>query len=84
MRKKQIEQQAQLQKKYKNQFDSIINKTPFLKKLKDGSNGLKHSDITTGTTSQEYKDNYDQIDWGKKLDKPKSYRTKINGKYVDD
>lgn len=85
MSNKEINKQLEIQKKYKNTFDNIVNKTPYLKKIKDKTEGLKYGgDINSGVPDQQYKDNYDKIDWGKKDTsiKPK-YRTKINGVYQD-
>jgi len=82
MSNKEINKQQEIQKKYKNTFDNIVNKTPYLKKIKDESNGLKYKgDFNTGVPDQQYKDNYDKIDWGKKP-KPK-FKIKINGVYQD-
>jgi len=46
---------------------------------------LKASEITTGVNDQQYKDNYDKIQWSKKdkKEKPK-FRVKVNGKYIDE
>lgn len=80
-----VDKEIRIQHENKTKFDNIINKSPYLKKLKDQSNGLKYKgDIQTDVPTQQYKDNYDQINWTKKLDKKPSYRLKINGKYVDE
>ena len=88
MSNKDINKQMEIQHKHKNTFDNIVNKTPYLKKIKDESNGLKYSgDFNTGVPDQQYKDNYDKIDWnkGKKEDKPKpKFRIKVNGVYQDE
>lgn len=82
----------QIQQKAKK----IVDKNPKLRALKSASEGEKSMFNSTswhggkgsaprpGTFSQEYKDNYDQIDWSKGREKKKSYKTKINGVYVDD
>lgn len=85
MSKDQINKQIEIQHKYKNTFDNIINKTPYLKKLRDQSEGLKYKgDIISGDTSDQYKANYDQIDWSKTKTQKKNYRVKINGVYQDE
>lgn len=67
--------------------EKIINKNPMLRELRDTSEGFRTgSGISTGAdTSQQYKDNYDKIDFTKrpKADKPK-FRVKVNGKYTDE
>lgn len=84
MSNKEINKQMEIQRKYKNQFDKVINKTPYLKKIKDKSEGLKYSgDFNTGVPDQQYKDNYDKIDWGTKDETPKKYKVKVNGVYQD-
>jgi hypothetical protein len=80
-----INKQIEIQHKYKNTFDNIINKTPYLKKLRDQSEGLKYKgDIISGDNSDQYKSNYDQIDWTATKNQKKNYRVKINGVYVDE
>lgn len=84
MSNKEINKQMEIQRKYKNQFDKVINKTPYLKKIKDKTEGLTHrGTIVAGDHSQEYKDNYDKIDWGTKDETPKKYKVKVNGVYQD-
>ena len=76
-----VTREMRIQHENKTKFDNIINKTPMLKKLKDQSNGLKYKgDIV----SSGFGDNYDQINWGKKLNSNKSYRVKVNGVYIDE
>ena len=84
--KDKINKQIEVQRKYKSQFDNVVNKVPYLKKIKDNAEGLTHrGDIISGDNSQEYKDNYDKIVWTKReeAEKPK-FRTKVNGKYTDE
>mgnify|MGYP003138384742 CR=1 FL=1 len=84
-KKDPIAKQMEIQRKYKNTFDNIINKSPKLKKLKDQTEGLTHrGTIVASDSSQEYKDNYDKIDWGNKDTTKRKYKVKINGVYVDD
>ena len=66
--------------------ESTIAKNPTLRAARDQAEGFKPgSGISSGVVDQQYKDNYDKINWGKKdtTIKPK-YKTKINGVYVDD
>ena len=70
------------------QLEKIVSKNPFLRKMRAQSRGEKAADITTaGDVSQQYKDNYDKIDFTKRTDseKPK-FKTHINGvlQYPDD
>ena len=84
--KDKINKEMETQRKYKSQFDNVVNKVPYLKKIKDNAEGLTHrGDIISGDNSQEYKDNYDKIVWTKReeAEKPK-FRTKVNGRYVDE
>ena len=84
--KDKINKQIEVQRKYKSQLDNVVNKVPYLKKIKDNAEGLTHrGDIISGDNSQEYKDNYDKIVWTKReeAEKPK-FRTKVNGRYVDE
>ena len=84
--KDKINKQIEVQRKYKSQLDNVVNKVPYLKKIKDNAEGLTHrGDIISGDNSQEYKNNYDKIVWTKReeAEKPK-FRTKVNGRYVDE
>ena len=84
--KDKINKEMETQRKYKSQFDNVVNKVPYLKKIKDNAEGLTHrGDIISGDNSQEYKNNYDKIVWTKReeAEKPK-FRTKVNGRYVDE
>ena len=67
--------------------EKTIATNPALRQLRDVQQGFKPSSgISTGSdVSQQYKDNYDKIDFTKReeADKPK-FRTKINGKYTDE
>tara|TARA_R110000772_G_scaffold163907_3_gene275351 strand:+ start:615 stop:899 length:285 start_codon:yes stop_codon:yes gene_type:complete len=68
--------------------ETTIAKNPFLRAQRDKVEGLKSSSaINTGVNDEQYKSNYDKIDWnkGKKEDKPKpKFRYKVNGVYQDD
>ena len=48
------------------QLERIVDKSPFLKKMRAKSQGESYSEISTSAPSQQYKDNYDKIDWSKK------------------
>ena len=61
--------------------ESIIAKNPQLRRMRDIQQGFKP---TSGITSAGFGDAYDQIDWGKKDNKKKSYKVKVNGRYIDD
>lgn len=66
--------------------ESIIAKNPVLRAARDTAEGFKPSSgITTGADiSEEYKNNYDQIDWSGVRSEKKNYRVKVNGRYVDE
>lgn len=67
--------------------EKMIASNPVLRAARDTAEGFKASSgiSTGGDVSQQYKDNYDKIDFTKRAeaDKPK-FRTKINGKYTDE
>jgi hypothetical protein len=65
--------------------ESIIAKNPFLRAQRDKTQGLGPSSaINTGVNDQQYKDNYDKIQWGNKEDKPKpKFTMRVNGKVVN-
>lgn len=63
--------------------EKLIGKSKELKKIRSIKDGMAYSEINSGVNDQQYKDNYDKIDWGKSKVKPK-FRTKINGVYQDD
>ena len=75
----------------RKQAKAIVDKSPELKRAKDISNGFsgKGFGATHGgkgsarriEDEQQYKTNYDKIDWGKK---PKAkFKIKVNGVYQD-
>ena len=76
--------------------EKIINNNSALKKARDISQGLQKPDSAYGDTShgkgsaqrgnsQEYKDNFDKIDFSKsKSTTKKGWRVKVNGVYVDE
>ena len=67
------------------QAEKIIDSSPELKRIRSIKDGLTPVGITTGVNDQQYKDNYDKIDWNtSKRSNKKAYRTKINGKYTDE
>lgn len=71
----------------------IVDKSPKLRALKSqsqgekplfsASDGGKGSAPRPGVGSEEYKANFDQIDWSHNRNTKKSYRVKINGVYQD-
>jgi len=65
-------------------LEKMVYNTPFLKKMRAKSQGEKYSDIVSADKSEEYKQNYDKIDWTHNRDQKKNYRVKINGKYQDE
>lgn len=78
----------------RKQAKAIVDKSPALKHVKDiseggsgkaysASHGGKGSAPRPGTYTQEFKDNFDKIDWSKNKEKPK-FRIKVNGKYIND
>jgi len=83
-----------IQKKAKH----IVDKSPKLKALKSASQGEKSlfhgagrasdggkgSAPRPGTHSQQFKDNFDKINWGNRLNTNKSFRVKVNGVYLDE
>lgn len=78
------------------QNEKIINENMALKQARDisqgvqkGENAYKHDSHGKGSAqrgnSQEYKDNYDKIDFSKtKSVTKKGWKVKINGVYVDE
>lgn len=61
--------------------ESAIAKNPLLRELRDTSEGFKPgSTIRTAG----FGDNYDKIDFNNKDNSKRTYRLKINGRYVDD
>ena len=66
--------------------EKLINQDPALKRVRDIQQGFKPSStITTGAdVSQQYKDNYDKIDFTGVRTEKKNYRVKINGVYIDE
>ena len=66
-------------------LEKIVHKTPFLKKMRAQSHGEKYNEIVSSDNSQQYKDNYDKIQWTKPEHKEKPlFRVRINGKYQDE
>ena len=65
--------------------ESIIAKNPFLRAQRDKTQGFAPSSaINSGVVDQQYKDNYDKIDFSKKDDRKRNYRIKVNGRYIDE
>ena len=65
------------------QAEKIIDKNPYLKKVRSVKDGEKYSEINSGVNDQAYKDGYDNIKWSKNKKKP-SFKVKVNGKVVSD
>ena len=63
--------------------EKLIDRSPELKKIRSIKDGLKPSEITTGANDQQYKDNYDKIEWGKNKKKP-SFKVRVNGKVINE
>lgn len=77
--------------------EKLINQDPALKRVRDIQQGIdkpahkygqthggKGSAPRTDINSQQWKDNYDAIDWSTTRQEKKNYRTKINGRYIDE
>ena len=66
--------------------EKTIAKNPLLRSVRDTAEGFKPSSgiSNAGDISQEYKDNFDKIDFKGDYKERKGYRVKVNGKYVDD
>ena len=65
--------------------EKIINQNKVLKSARDKVEGFsKTSMITTGVNDEQYKAGYDQIKWNTDNTVKKSYKVKINGRYVDE
>lgn len=66
--------------------EKLIAQNPVLRSARDISEGFKPgSGISTGAdVSQQYKDNYDKIDFKGVRAEKKNYRVKVNGKYIDE
>lgn len=65
-------------------LEKMVYQNSFLKKMRAKSHGEKYNDIVSADNSEEYKANYDKIDWTGVRSEKKSYRVKVNGVYVDD
>ena len=46
--------------------ERIIDKSPFLKKMRSQSQGESYTEIKTQVASDQYRANFDKIDWSKK------------------
>lgn len=65
--------------------EKIINQSKTLKSARDKVEGFtKTSMITTGVNDDQYKEGYDKIQWNTDPKQKKSFRVKINGKYLDE
>ena len=64
--------------------EKLIASNPALRAARDGAEGFKPSSgISSYDNSEEYKNNFDKIDWSKGKEKPK-FKVKVNGVYQDD
>jgi hypothetical protein len=64
--------------------EKLISKHPTLRAARDVTEGFTPgSGISTGVNDQQYKDNYDKIEWGKNKKKP-SFKVRVNGKVIND
>tara|TARA_R100000734_G_C3233976_1_gene40955 strand:- start:4 stop:267 length:264 start_codon:yes stop_codon:yes gene_type:complete len=64
--------------------EKLIAKNPILRAARDKSEGFKPgSGISTGPNDEQYKQGYDQINWGNKDNSKRSYKLKVNGVEVD-
>lgn len=70
-------------KRVVKQAEKIIDKSPEFKAIRSIKDGMKYSEINSGVNDQQYKDNYDKIEWSKNKAKP-SFKVKVNGKIVSD
>ena len=77
------------------QNEKIINNNSALKKARDVAQGLQKSDSAYSDTSagkgsaqrgnsEEYKNNFDNIVWSRTEEEKPKFRTKVNGKYLDE
>ncbi len=66
--------------------EKLIAKNPLLRQVRDTAEGFKPGSgiSNAGDISEQYKSNYDKIDFKGVRTEKKNYRVKINGKYVDD
>jgi len=70
-------------KRIVKQAERIIDKNPQFKAIRSIKDGEKYSEINSGVNDQQYKDNYDKIEWGKNKKKP-SFKVRVNGKVIND
>ena len=72
-----------MDQKLVKQAIKAIDKSPELKKIRSIKDGMSYSEINSGVNDQQYKDNYDKIEWGKNKAKP-SFKVRVNGKVIND
>lgn len=46
--------------------ERIIDKSPWLKKMRSQSQGERYTEIKTQVATESYRSNFDKIDWSKK------------------
>lgn len=63
---------AGMDPKVVKQAERMIDKSPELKRIRSIKDGMAYSEINTGVNSQQYKNNYDKIQWNTDPDR-KSY-----------
>ena len=74
---------ANMDPKVVNQAVKLIDKNPELKKIRSIKDGMAYSEINSGVNEQQYKDNYDKIEWGKNKKKP-TFKVRVNGVVQND
>ena len=63
--------------------EKLVDSSSELKKIRSIKDGLTPREITTGANDQQYKDNYDKIEWSKNKSKP-SFKVRVNGVVQND
>ena len=64
--------------------ESLIAKNPVLRKARDVSEGFKPSSgISTGANDEQYKSNYDKIDWSNRDNTKRKFAVRVNGKLIN-
>ena len=65
------------------QAEKLVDKSPELKRIRSIKDGMSYSEINSGVNDQQYKENYDKIEWGKNKKKP-TFKVRVNGKVIND
>jgi len=67
------------------QAEKLIDSSPELKKIRSIKDGVSYSGISSGAVDQQYKDNYDKIEWNTNKNKKTSgYKVRVNGVVQND